>query len=494
MWSLFCAKSGEIEKGVILNRDILVPMQDGTLLSVNVFRPMSGEARPTILSVTPYGKDKLPDWLGMILMRIAGVRFGNLDCSRWAGFESPDPIFWVKAGYTVVQADVRGMHRSEGHAGVLTPLDAQDYSCLISWAAAQSWSTGAIGLCGVSYLAMSQWRVAALRPPALRAMIPWEGASDLLREFGYQDGIPETGFTKVWWRFRMQRGWSDQGLHTRGSLIGFEKIASQDKWLYTHGRRKWEMFYCADAREKQRLFFDHFLKGDENGWLGTPRVRLEVRQDRDHFIVRSESEWPIARTKYVPLYLDAKALELRYHSTEGKSSAVYRSDRSGKKGRASFHLRCDREMELTGTMSLKLWIATSKGNDLDLFVVLRKFDASGREVRFFGYNGYAKDCVAKGWLRASHRRLDPFYCRPGRPFHSHTAVELVQPMEIIPVEIEVLASSTLFETGSTLRVDVQGHDASRYPAFRHKRTVNQGDHFIYTGSSFDSHLLAPFVS
>jgi hypothetical protein len=63
----------------------------------------------------------------------------------------------------------------------------------------------------------------------------------------------------------------------------------------------------------------------------------------------------------------------------------------------------------------------------------------------------------------------------------------------VPVEIEVLPSSTLFEPGSSLVVEVLGHDAARYPGFRHPRTVNRGQHTIRTGGRFDSHLLAPFV-
>ena len=169
-------------------------MRDGLRLSVNVFRRAERPARVIMsVSVTPYGKDKMPDWLGMLFMRLTVSASASFDCSHRTGFEAPDPLFWIEAGYTVVQADVRGMHKSEGHAGVLTDQDAEDYFDLIEWAAAQPWATGAVGLLGVSYLAMSQWRVAALgRPPSLRAICPWEGVTDLLREFGYQDGVPET--------------------------------------------------------------------------------------------------------------------------------------------------------------------------------------------------------------------------------------------------------------------------------------------------------------
>ena len=77
---------------------------------------------------------------------------------------------------------------------MLRPLDAQDYYDLIEWAASQPWCAGRVGLMGVSYLAMSQWHVAALKPPHLRAIVPWEGVTDLYRELAFHGGIPETKF------------------------------------------------------------------------------------------------------------------------------------------------------------------------------------------------------------------------------------------------------------------------------------------------------------
>ena len=145
-------------------------------------------------------------------------------------------------------------------------------------------------------------------------------------------------------------------------------------------------------------------------------------------------------------------------------------------------------------MSLKLWVSTSAGDDLDLFVLLRKYDGSRREVFFYGYNGFEKDGVAKGWLRASHRETDPTRSCPGRPWHTHRARQLLTLGQIVPVEIEVLSSSTLFESGSTLNLEILGHDAAPYLAFRHRRTVNQGMHNLHTGGQFDSHLLTPFVT
>ena len=522
---------------MIVERDVAISLRDGVRIFANVFRSPDGEPRPVVLSMTPYGKDALPDRKGMFFMRLAGVRFGKLDCSRWTGFESPDPEFWVASGYNVVQADLRGMHRSEGHAAVLSETSAEDYAEVIDWCAAQPWSSGAVGTCGVSYLAMSQWAVAALRPVALKAIIPWEGVTDLLREFAYQDGVRETGFTNVWWNVRMKGGhnkrfalaedflrerdarplddawwagkradlgaidvpalvcasWSDQGLHTRGSFLGFERIGSVQKWLYTHGRRKWETFYSAEARQTQRLFFDHFLKGEPNGWAATPRVRLEVRQSRSEYVVRHETEWPLARRRYVPLYLDGKKRALGPKPVANTKRVRYAPHKRARFGRASFSYRFASDTELTGSMTLKLWVSTTAGTDIDLFVTLRKFDPRGREVFFYGYNGFARDGVAKGWLRVSHRELDLQRSRPGMPVHSHLCAQPIRPGDIVPVEVEILASSTLFENGSTLRVEIGGRDALRYPALSHRPTVNRGRHSVLTGGPYDSHLLVPIA-
>jgi predicted acyl esterase len=518
---------------VIFERDVAVPMRDGVVLSANLFRPPDGKPAPLIMSVTPYGKDGGRDRLVSLLMRLTGVRFGDIKISRCTSFEAPDPLYWVRNGYAVMQADVRGMHKSQGHAGVLTDQDAEDYYDLIEWAAVQCWCDGAVGLSGVSYLAMSQWRVAALRPPHLKAFIPWEGLSDLYREFAFQGGIPETGFVRTWWNKRMLAGrnrqfelsedflaqitrhplddsywrgkqaaleridapalvcasWSDQGLHTRGSIEAFERIGSTEKWLYTHGRKKWETYYGADAVATQQRFLDCYLKGRDNGWRSTPRVRLEVRKAFYRQEVRHEASWPPAATRLVPLYLDAARGVLDVTPVASVAHIEYDAMR----GRAAFSFRFAEAVELTGEAKLRIWVSTSDGDDLDLFTVLKKYDERGREVFFSGYNGYRKDCVAKGWLRVSHRALDPAQSRPSRPYHSHHRLEKVSPGQIVPVEIEILSSSTWFEAASRLEVTILGRDAARYPAFRHRQLVNRGRHRIHCGGRFDSHLLVPLL-
>ena len=520
-------------RSIAIERDLAVPMRDGVRLLANLFRPAAGGSYPVIMSVTPYGKDKLPDRLTTFFMRLSGVKFGKLNCTRLTGFESPDPVYWVQQGYAVLQADVLGMHKSEGQAGVLRRQDAEDYYDLVEWAASQPWCTGRVGLIGVSYLAMSQWCVAALKPPHLCAMVPWEGVTDLYRELAFHGGIPETKFVTVWFKRRIEGGrnrkypladdflaeteahplddaywaskrpvlenieipalvcanWSDHGLHTRGSVEGFERISSKQKWLFTHGRKKWETFYGEEALAWQKRFLDHFLKGLDNGMDQVPTVRLEVRKAYYTQEVRSEQSWPPASIQSALLYLCGNTGSLQKERVASEGKVQYRP--ASRKSRAVFSLRLERAVELIGSMRLKLWVSTSEGDDLDLFVVLRKLDFTGKEVFFSGFNGYERDGLAKGWLRASHRELDPSRSSSLRPWHSHARIQKLRTGDIVPLEIEIWPSATLFEAGSTLQLTIQGRDAAGYPAFGHRKRVNSGLHTVFTGGPYDSCLAVP---
>jgi predicted acyl esterase len=516
---------------IIVEKNVPVTMSDGAVLRVNVYRPP--HRAPVVMSMTPYGKDNTPDRIGMLAMRLSRVRFGRLNCSPLTGFESPDPQFWVEHGYAVVQGDTRGMHASGGTAGFLTDRDAADYAELIEWAADRPWSTGAVGLNGVSYLCMSQWRVAALRPRGLRAIVAWEGASDLLREFAYHGGIPETGFVPVWWRMRMKRGsrrngigedfpadarrhpfedaywaakrpqvsaievpalvcagWADHGLHTRGTLLAYEQL-SGPKWLYGHGGRKWETYYASQSLALQRRFLDHFLKGDANSWVNVPPVHYEVRRTRERHDVRTAPAWPLPNAEICTLHLDAASATFGVQPPADPSCRHYQPN-SGE--RIRFAHRFTEDTEITGGMALTLWVSTDEGSDLDLFVVIRKRDPAGAVVPFIGYNGFPKDGVAKGWLRASHRETDPARNRPERPWHTHRAPLAITPGTPTELVVEIWPSSTLFESGSELVVEVGGRDADPYPALQHTDTVNRGAHTIHTGPATPSKLVFPVVS
>ena len=83
-------------------------------------------------------------------------------------------------GFTVVNADSRGCGHSEGTGKLLSRQEAEDTYDLVQWIAGQPWCDGNVVMLGVSYLAISQYAVAALQPPALRAICPWEGWTDVI--------------------------------------------------------------------------------------------------------------------------------------------------------------------------------------------------------------------------------------------------------------------------------------------------------------------------
>ncbi|KAK2601822.1 hypothetical protein QQS21_004605 [Conoideocrella luteorostrata] len=119
--------------------------------------------------------------------------------SGHSAWETPDPGFWTAHGYVVVRADERGLGQSPGMLNTMSSDTASVFSHVIEWAAEQPWSNGKVGLLGISYYAGSQWRVAALKPKGLAAMIPWEGMSDYYRDRCRHGGILSNGFINFWW-------------------------------------------------------------------------------------------------------------------------------------------------------------------------------------------------------------------------------------------------------------------------------------------------------
>jgi predicted acyl esterase len=489
--------------GILLEHDIEVAVRDGTILRVNVFRPERDGSYPVMMCAHPYGKDRLPTRSPSGYRPPPQYRMirqpKRVTFSAWTTWESPDPAYWVPRGYAVVNCDLRGFGTSDGRGNLLTDAEAQDIYDLIEWAGTQPWSNGKVGTNGVSYLAISQYKAAALRPPHLAAICPWEGFSDAYRDFARPGGIREDGFIRLWsagikrggrpsedireeqigrplrdewWRARtpeLERievpllvcaSFSDQQLHSRGSFRAFERAGSPHRWLYTHRGGKWAEYYSEEALAFQSRFFDHFLKGEENGMLEVPPVRLEVREDRATIHeVRSEEEWPLPQTRWTDLHLRADG-----HLTDAPvtESGVAGFDLNS--GRASFLWDVPEDVEITGPMALRLFVEVRGAEDAYLFVGVQKLRA-GRVVPFEGSYGYGLDRVATGWLKASLRKLDSDRSSPWRPAHTYDEFQPLRLDEVVAVDIALLPSATFFRKGEQVRLDVQGRWFSKRNPF-----------------------------
>ncbi|OGA19427.1 MAG: hypothetical protein A3G25_02885 [Betaproteobacteria bacterium RIFCSPLOWO2_12_FULL_63_13] len=529
------------EHGMIVERDVAVPMRDGVKLYIDVHRPAGKKSGrvPAIIAWSPYGKHR-PFQYGYFYKE-GGVRKEWI--SPYTNFEGPDPVHWVANGYAIIHVDLRGVWGSEGNAAYWCHDEGKDGYDLIEWVAARDWCSGKVGMTGVSYLAIAQWQIAATQPPHLAAINPWEGLSDMYREFAFHGGIPETHFSPIWqksisyslnqvediaammdahplfdsyWATKVAdwskinvpafvvASWSDQGLHLRGTLEAYKSIGSKEKWLMIHGRKKWENFHQPDNVKKQLAFFDRFLKGADNDVRRWPKVRLEVRERYYVGKSRGEPAWPIARTRFEKLFLDASSGSLKTKPVARRAKASYlapgdqsRCPAAYREERAQFDYVFPRETELTGHMKLRLWMEAIGADDMDIFVAVQKFDRNGKYVPFAAFSALEDGPVALGWLRASHRELDKKRSTPQQPWLLHKRQLKLERGVPVPVEIEIWPSGTRFAKGETLRVVVQGSDVYKYARWMvlagHPKTINAGSHVIHTGGKYDSHLLVPVI-
>jgi putative CocE/NonD family hydrolase len=235
--------------------------------------------------------------------------------------------------------------------------------------------------------------------------------------------------------------WGGHGLHGRGNFEGFVHAASSQKWLEVHGGSHWAPFYTDYGLDLQKRFFGHFLKGEDTGWARQPRVQLNVRHV-DRFELRTENEWPLARTRWTPLQLDPTDMALQAGDPVRPQQLAFEAMGDGLTFRTPAFTTAT---EFTGPSSLKLH-ASSSTTDMDLFIVLRLFDPQGQEVVFQGALD-PHSPLGHGWLRASHRKLDAARSLPYRPFHAHDEDQPVKPGEVVALDIEIWPTSIVVPPG-----------------------------------------------
>ncbi|MHA7648258.1 CocE/NonD family hydrolase [Mycobacterium sp. ML4] len=516
---------------VVVDRDVEVPTRDETVLRINVFHRGEPTPRPVLLSIHPYGKDDLPRrrlnrWTFSPQFR-ALRQPRPLTFSALTGWEAPDPAWWTAQGFTVVNADSRGCGHSDGTGKLMSRQEAEDTYDLVQWLAEQPWSDGRVVMLGVSYLAISQYAVAALQPPALRAICPWEGLTDAYRDLTFPGGVREFGFTRLWsymvnrtrqtyslkemgdehplrddtWRsvvpdlsaitvpMLVCGSFSDNNLHSRGSVRAFTRVDSGYRRLYTHRGGKWEQFYSREALAEQLQFFRTALDGAP----ASRSVRLEVREDRDTVAsVREEHEWPLARTHWRRLYLAGTGMLSTEAPTAGGSITFDTRSRA-----AAFNWTVPEDVELTGPMAARLRVQLDGFDDANIFVGVEKW-RDGNYVGFEGSYGYGRDRVTTGWQRVSLRALDAELSSPWEPVPACDRRQPVRPGEVIALDVALGPSATLFRAGEQLRFVVGGRWlcprnplTGQFPAaYPHPP---RGLVTLRWGPRYDAHLLIPEI-
>ena len=509
--------------GMRVDWDVPIPMSDGIVLRADVFRPPDAGAYAVLLSSGPYAKGLafqegyVPQWNKLIADFPEFLEGSTNEYQNW---EVVDPERWVPDGYVCVRVDSRGSGRSPGFLDLWSERETRDlYEC-IEWAAGQSWSNGRVGLCGISYFAMNQYQVAALRPPHLAAIVPWEGANDWYREVTHHGGIL-CEFARRW--FPIQVSTVQHGVGERGarSRITSELVAGPPTLTDVELERNRADF---PSDVKDRPLMDAWYEDRNPDWtrVSVPMLscgnwggqNLHLRGNVEAFVnaataqkwleIHGDAHWAHFYTNYglrlqkrfldhflkdAATWTDEPRVRLQIrHIPEryverhedawpllGTRWTRYRLDLAGMRlsetplavastidydasgsGLTFLTDPLSEPTEITGPVAAKLFVA-SDTTDADLFLVLRVFDPDGEEVTFQGAVD-PNTPISQGWLRASHRKLDAERSTPYRPFHRHDELQPLTPGEVYELDAEIWPTCIVVPTGYRVGFTVRGND------------------------------------
>lgn len=537
----------QVAPGVICMQDQEVVMRDGCKIYADIFRPgdldedgnvIEGAKVPAIVSWSWFGKrpgDGMSEW------QIMGVP--PMTVSKTAKFESPDPLYWCYQGYAVANVDVRGAGHSEGNVHMFTHQDREDGYDFVEWLGVQPWCNGNIGMSGNSGVAMHQWGIAAECPPHLKCIAPWEGTTDLYRESFYEGGVPALSFNKFiaaqvtgpngvddqvsmaqmypemneYWEDKradfkkikipvyQTAGWSH--FHLPGSFNAWRRCRSHLKWLRAHRDFEWPDTYDPNNLEDLKRFYDRYLKGIHNGWEMTPRIRLDIMDayDVDYQEKRAEQAWPIKRTEYKNLYLDATTpLDSVDESQDGGTKETFaagfdKPEAEGvakydaNKGELNFDYVLPEDIEVTGYMDLHLFVSCEGFDDMDLFINIQKAAADGTWIPWNTLD--EPHPGAWGKCRVSRAEVDtkltkkhnPVYTMKGEP-------KKLADGEVREVEIAIVPTARVYHKGERFRIQISG----RYIREGWFEPLawdqdNHGTHCVHTGGEHASYIELPII-
>jgi len=539
---------------LVVEKDVKIPLRDGTVLYGDIFRPEGAAAErfPVIMNIGPYMKDKL--WVPPPDLEEKPNPYMNWECVN--------PLWWCPRGYALLRVDTRGSGKSPGKSDPSSYQESLDcYDC-IEWVAKLPWCNGNVGTCGISYHAAFQWRVANLNPPSLKAIVPWEGRADQYRDQAYHGGIFAMGFIARWannntalhllgkprsynpdafdnnllWNYMRNDldseywrknsadwskikvpvfsagNWGGSSMHLRGNTEGYLSArASKFRKLRVHTGSHYHPFYAEEARIDQLRWFDYWLKGIDTGVTQEPPVKLEIRTggSKKPYAFRFEDDWPIPRTQWTQYHLkidragseDPKAVEGELTKTAPAKAAKvsYQQSQPSRPGKMPRGVSFEtppmaEDTEITGPIVLNIWVS-STGEDTDIFATLRNIGPDGNDVCEVGQMEEPLACVTKGWLRASHRKLDMEKSLPYRPYHAHDERLWLKPGEAVECQVEIWPTSMVFKKGHKIRLDVSPADGVGTQHFTHFHAdYNAGaETTIHSGGDKPSYLLLPVI-
>lgn len=538
-----------LECGIIFEKDVPLKMRDGVTIYTDIYRPVTDEKVPSIIAWSPYGKSSgnAPRYTNMFAM----IGIPDSALSGLQKFEGPDPAWWCARGYAVCHPDPRGIVHSEGNIVMLGFQEAEDCYDYIEWLAEQSWCNGKTALTGTSYLAMTQWYIAAECPPHLTCINPTEGLQDCYRDWSNRGGIPDPEFMVMLsnvnhvhagesvlredigkeaftYPFANVPLWEDKvshpekikcpalvvasytnTLHSNGTFRAWRALGSKEKWLRIHDSQEWPDYYSEKSQQERLKFFDHYLKGIDNGWEKTPVVQyslLDMEGNNETGI--AAYSFPPEGTSYHKLFLNGGTRVMTEQNTPVDIPAqVPTVHMPPFVPQASFLYTVKERTEMIGYPKLKLWVETKETDDMDIFVLVQKLDRSGnvmkeitipnQSARIHDNGDYGATITVypgpNGILRLSMRHLDEEKATDIHPVYTFDRSEKLVPGEIVPVEVELSPIGLVLKPGESLRLIVSTRNilGNMMPLNQPYIPQNKGFLVIHSGGQYDSYLQMP---
>lgn len=241
-------------------------------------------------------------------------------------------------------------------------------------------------------------------------------------------------------------------LHTSGTFDGFRSISSTDKWLRVHNSSEWPDYYTTEHVKDLHKFFDHYLKGIENGWeTTTPRVRLAVlNPGGDDELNVEASDWPLPDQQAKTLYLREDNI---LGDEEASSALNLTYSATGTDGVALVYT-VPEDIVIVGYIKVRLWVEAAGSDDMDLSVTVQKVKADGTAYESTAGGESSSTISASNIQRVSLRYLDPELSTAFEPYHTFDRVELLSAGEVVPVEIGLWPTAMKFQAGELLQLKI----------------------------------------
>ncbi|KAL2128963.1 hypothetical protein VTI74DRAFT_8402 [Chaetomium olivicolor] len=547
-WNGF--NSRPLPSAILVEHDVAFTMRDGKKLYADIYRPPGSNVKvPAILCWSLFGKK----FNGLTSLRLMtpwnlGIPDGTL--SGLEKFEAPDPADWVPSGYAIVNIDSRGCGHSEGTMVILGTQEAEDGYDTIEALAKLPWCDGNVGLAGNSHLAIVQWFIAALNPPSLKAIAPWEGCGDLFREQFMRGGIyagdlfdklivkymlrghhgmesfremyKQHPLANSWWNDKrpdmkqitvptyITGTWTNT-MHGMGAIRGWLGMDTPDKWLRWHPWQEWyDLWGNPQAKAEIFQFFGRYLKGEDNGWEKTPKVRMAVLRFGTSDPVENieVDDFPLPQTEYRALYLKGNGL-LVNDAPKKASIASYNSESSDF---LVFKHTFLRKTRIIGIPKAVLYMSCDDHDDMDVYVLIEKLDKDGKPmlnlnipwkgIPVKSFEEFTPEQSTEvvlykgpvGVLRASHRAFDlERSMHPNWPFHPHEIEEKIPQGTVVKLEIGIWAMGIEYEAGEGLQVRVSGRNLAVNNFGTAEHNDNKGVHRVHLGGDHPSHIIFSYV-